>query len=37
MTKNDFLLVAACVLSFVAFGPGGFFVSLFLLMQKGAE
>lgn len=32
---NKTILLAACVLSFIAFGPGGIFVSLFLLMQAG--
>lgn len=32
---NKILLVGACVMSFIAFGLGGIFVSLFLLAQWG--
>jgi hypothetical protein len=34
---NKSLVIAACVMSFIAFGPGGIFVSLFLLNQWGDQ
>lgn len=34
---NKALLLALCVMSFVAFGPGGLFVSLFLLAEWGNQ